>query len=149
MRRRQGTEDPGTVPNARALTPDVVAPPPEDVFASFIERSYRGRADTMATEGKPLIDCDLATARTPLAKTETLLRVYPNPTAGYVNVSGAFSPSEPIILIDSKGSSVKEVYPETNGITRIPTDGLAAGVYTLKIWDAKYQPTFKRIFITK
>jgi hypothetical protein len=41
MRRRQGTEDPGTVPNARPLKPDVVAPPPEDVFASFIERSYR------------------------------------------------------------------------------------------------------------
>ncbi len=41
MRRRQGTEDPGTVPNARPLKPDAIAPPPEDVFASFIERTYR------------------------------------------------------------------------------------------------------------
>lgn len=121
----------------------------DDVYGDVFNLLFIA-ADTMETEDKPLIDCDLATARTPLAKTETPLRVYPNPAAGYVNISGAFSTTAPMILIDSKGASVKEVYPETSdGVTKIATDGLAAGVYTLKILDAKHKPVFKRIVITK
>lgn len=58
MRRRQGTEDPGTVPNARPLKPDAVALPPEDVFASFLERSYRHEKAALDIPGIAAADED-------------------------------------------------------------------------------------------
>jgi hypothetical protein len=48
-------DDPGTVPNARPLKLDPV-PPPEDVFASFVERSYQHERAVLEVQATPDAD---------------------------------------------------------------------------------------------
>ena len=82
---------------------------------------------------------------------ENTIKVYPNPATSEFTISQNLSSKGTIQLFDTSGKKIKELFNGnfgTNKNIKIKTDGLAAGVYLVKVNSGKQSVT-KKLVINK